>query len=86
MVLVLDLAHCFKKRILVGSGYGSYGRAPRAAWWLLCYASETPVAHKQFRVDQARVPEAQQISVEGPGMQIASTALVLVVSYANGLG
>ena len=56
-------------------------------WWLFCYASETPVTHKQFRVDQPQIVEAQRVGIEGqPGMQIHSTALTLVASYANGLG
>ena len=48
IILISDLAHCLKKRVLVGSGYGSQGRAPRVVWWYFCYVSETPVTHKQF--------------------------------------
>lgn len=60
-ILVSDLACCFKKRVLVSGGYGSQGRASRVVLRLLCYMSETPVTHKQFRVDQPRVPEAQWV-------------------------
>ena len=68
IILVSDLAYCFKKRILVSSGYGTQGWTPRAVWWHLCYVNETLVTHKQFRVDQPWVPEAQWVGVKGkPG-------------------
>ena len=87
IILVLDLSYCFKKRVLVSSGYGTQGWTPRAVWRHLCYVNETLVTHKQFRVDQPRIPEAQRVGIEGQsGMQIHSTALTLVANYADGLG
>ena len=69
IILGSDLAYCFKKRVLVISGHGAQGWAPRAVWRHLGYVSETLVTHKQFRVDQPRVTEAQRVGIEGkPGM------------------
>ena len=64
IVLISDLAHCLKKRVLVSSGHGSQSRAPRAVQWFLCYVRETPVTHKQLLVYQFGVPEAQWVGVE----------------------
>ena len=65
VVLILDLAHCFKKRVLISSGHGSQGRTPRAVQRFLRYVGETPVAYKQLLVYQFRVPEAQWVGIEG---------------------
>ena len=65
IILISDLAHCLKKRILVSSGHGSQSRTPRAVQRFLRYVGETPVTHKQLLVYQLRVPEAQWVGVEG---------------------
>ena len=65
IILILDLAHCLKKCVLVSSGQGSQGRTPRAVHRFLRYVGETPVTHKQLLVYQFRVPEAQWVGIEG---------------------
>ena len=65
IILISDLAHCLKKRVLVSSGHGSQSQTPRAVQWFLRYVGETPVTHKQLLVYQLRVPEAQWVGVEG---------------------
>ena len=65
IILIPDLAHCLKKRVLVSNGHGSQGRTPRAVQRFLRYVGETPVTHKQLLVYQFRVPEAQWVGIEG---------------------
>ena len=65
VVLISDLAHCLKKRVLVSSGHGSQSRTPRAVQRLFRHVGETPVTHKQLLMYQLRVPEAQWVGVEG---------------------
>ena len=65
IVLISDLAHCLKKRILVSSGHGSQSRTPRAVQRFFHYVGETPVTHKQLLMYQLRVPEAQWVGIEG---------------------
>ena len=68
IILVSNLAYCLKKRVLVSSWYSAQGRAPRTVGQHLCYMSKASVIHKQFRVDQLWVPEAQQVGIKGePG-------------------
>ena len=87
IIMILDLVYCLKKCILVSSGCSAQSRAPGVVWWHLCNMCETLITHKQVRLDQPRVAEAQWVGIEGqPCMQINSTALTLVASYANGLG
>ena len=65
IILIPDLAHCLKKRVLVSSGHGSQSRTPGAVQRFLRYVGETPVTHKQLLVYQLRVPEAQWVGIEG---------------------